>query len=105
MGNIPLKANSASYLDLMSSFNDNGNITTLLYETCDDFNIKGTNFPFLIGSIPWSLAYGVFISQLIRYSRVSSSYNNCDVWILIWGFGLDFHLLISYLYNIIDKLS
>ena len=33
-----------------------------------------TNFPFLSSNIPSSPAYGVFISQLIRYSRACSSY-------------------------------
>ena len=32
------------------------------------------NFPFLSSNIPSSPAYGVFISQLIRYSRACSSY-------------------------------
>ena len=33
-----------------------------------------TNFPFLSSNIPTSPAYGVFISQLIRYARACSSY-------------------------------
>ena len=32
------------------------------------------NFPFLSSNIPSSPAYGVFISQLIRYARACSSY-------------------------------
>ena len=32
------------------------------------------NFPFLSTNIPSSPAYGVFISQLIRYARACSSY-------------------------------
>ena len=32
------------------------------------------NFPFLCGNIPHSPAYGVFISQLIRYARACSDY-------------------------------
>ena len=32
------------------------------------------NFPFLSRNIPSSPAYGVFISQLIRYARACSSY-------------------------------
>ena len=34
-----------------------------------------TNFPFLSSNIPSSPAYGVFISQLIRYARACSSYD------------------------------
>ena len=35
---------------------------------------KAQNFPFLSSNIPSSPAYGVFISQLIRYARACSSY-------------------------------
>ena len=42
--------------------------------TLHDFNFHITNFPFLSSNIPSSPAYGVFISQLIRYARASSSY-------------------------------
>ena len=38
------------------------------------FNFHITNFPFLSSNIPSSPAYGVFISQLIRYARASSYY-------------------------------
>ena len=40
----------------------------------DDFNFHITNFPFMSSDIPASPAYGVFISQLIRYARACSSY-------------------------------
>ena len=30
------------------------------------------NFPFLDGGVPRSTSYGVYISQLIRFARVSS---------------------------------
>ena len=45
-----------------------------LYDKRDDFNFHITNFPFLSSNIPSSPAYGVFISQLIRYARACSSY-------------------------------
>ena len=32
----------------------------------------GVNFPFLDGDVPRSTSYGVYISQLIRFARVSS---------------------------------
>ena len=38
----------------------------------DDFDFDIVNFPFLDGDIPRSTSYGVFISQLIRFARVSS---------------------------------
>ena len=47
---------------------------TSIYDKRDDFNFHITNFPFLSSTIPTSPAYGVFISQLIRYARACSSY-------------------------------
>ena len=51
-----------------------GQLHTSIYDKRDDFNFHITNFPFLSSNIPSSPAYGVFISQLIRYSRACSSY-------------------------------
>ena len=66
---------SASYLDsLLSIGGRDGQLHTSLYDKRDDFNFHITNFPFLSSNIPSSPAYGVFISQLIRYARACSSY-------------------------------
>ena len=65
---------SASYLDLLLSIGRDGQLHTSLYDKRDDFNFHITNFPFLRSNIPSSPAYGIFISQLIRYARASSSY-------------------------------
>ena len=65
---------SASYLDLPLSIESDGQLRTSLYDKRDDFNFHITNFPFLSSNIPFSPAYGVFISQLIRYARACSSY-------------------------------
>jgi hypothetical protein len=35
------------------------------------------NFPFICSNIPAASAYEVYISQLVRYSRVYGSYHNC----------------------------
>ena len=51
-------------------------ILTQLYDKRDDFNCSIVNFPFIDSNIPKSPAYGVFISQLIRYARVCSRYND-----------------------------
>ena len=37
---------------------------------CTDFDI--VNFPFLDGDVPRSTSYGVYISQLTRFARMSS---------------------------------
>ena len=65
---------SASYLDLLLSIGRDGQLHTSIYDKRDDFNFHITNFPFLSSNIPTSPAYGVFISQPIRYARACSSY-------------------------------
>ena len=65
---------SASYLDLLLSIGRDGQLHTSLYDKHDDFNFQITNFPFLSSNTRSSPAFGVFISQLIRYTRASSSY-------------------------------
>ena len=65
---------SASYLDILLSIGRDGQLHTSIYDKRDDFNFHITNFPFLSSNIPSSPAYGVFISQLIRYARACSSY-------------------------------
>ena len=49
-------------------------MTTNIYGKRDDFYFSIVNFPFLYKNIPESPAYGVFISQLIRYSWACSGY-------------------------------
>ena len=67
---------NTSCLDLLLSIGRDGQLRTTLYDKRDDFNFHITNFPFLTTSsnIPSSPAYGVFISQLIRYAKACSSY-------------------------------
>jgi hypothetical protein len=62
---------STSYLNLSHSIDSNGKLTTTLYEKRDDLNFAINNFPFLISNVPFSPAYGVYISQLIQYARTS----------------------------------
>jgi hypothetical protein len=56
------------YLDILHNIDSNGRQTTLLYEKRDDFDIAIVNIPFLCSNIPLSPAYGVYVSQLIRYT-------------------------------------
>ena len=65
---------SVSYLDLLLSIGRDGQLHTSIYDKRDDFNFHITNVPFLSSDIPTSPAYGVFISQLIRYARACSLY-------------------------------
>ena len=45
---------------------------TKIYDKRDDFDFDIVNFPFLDGDVPCSASYGVYISQRIRFARVSS---------------------------------
>ena len=62
--------------DKLLSAHDQGELHTRLYDKHDDFDFTIVNFPHLSSNIPSSPAYGVYISQLIRYSRACSHYNN-----------------------------
>ena len=43
-----------------------------VYDKREDFNFKIVNFPYLDSNIPRNPAYGVYISQLVRYARICS---------------------------------
>ena len=61
----------APFLDLHLSIS-NGFVSSKIYDKRDDFGFDIVNFPFLVGDVPCSTSYGVYISQLIRFARVSS---------------------------------
>ena len=47
-------------------------VSTKIYDKRDEFDFDIVNFPFLDGDFPQRPSYGVYISQLIRFSRTSS---------------------------------
>ena len=69
------KANSseteAPLFDLHLSILD-GLISCKIYDKRDDFDFEIVNFPYLDGDVPRRASYGVYISQLIRFARLSS---------------------------------
>ena len=65
----------ASFLDLHLSISD-GFVQTKIYNKRDDFDFDIVYFPFLDGDVPCSTSYGVYISPLIRFARVSSHVDN-----------------------------
>ena len=67
---------SASYLDLLLGTDNDKTLCTKIYDKRDDFNFPIVNFPFLSSNIPASPAYGVYVSQLIRYARACSIYQD-----------------------------
>jgi hypothetical protein len=53
-----------------------GWLRTKLYEKRDDFNFLIVNFLFVCSNIPATTAYGVYIFQLMRYSRAGGFYQD-----------------------------
>jgi hypothetical protein len=64
-------ARAASYLELHLKIDGEDRLRTKLY-----YYFPSANFPFICSHIPAALAYGVYISQLIRYSRACGSYHD-----------------------------
>ena len=62
---------NVKFLDLHLSIS-NGFVSSKIYDKRDDFDFDIVNFPFLDGDVPRSTFYGVYISQLIWFARVSS---------------------------------
>ena len=52
------------------------NLRTKHYDKRDDVNFPIVNFPFICSNIPAAPAYGVYISQMIRFSRACGSYQD-----------------------------
>ena len=61
---------SASYIDLHLEIDSRGRLRRRLYEKRDDFNVPIVNFPFICSNFSTALAYGIYISQMIRYSEL-----------------------------------
>ena len=66
----------ADYLDLTFIIDTGGKLSTRLYDKRDDFDFHIVNFPFLSSNLPSGPSYGVYISQLIRYARCCSHYED-----------------------------
>ena len=69
--------NEASLLGLHLSISG-GFVKTKTFDKQDDFDFDIVNFPFLDGDVPRSTSYSVYISQLIRFARVSSHFDDLN---------------------------
>ena len=59
----------------------NGFVSSKICDKRDDSDFDIVNFPFLDCDVPRSTSYGVYISQLMRFGRVSShvaDFNDCN---------------------------
>jgi hypothetical protein len=63
-------------LEIKDSSDSEGRLRMKLYDKRDDFNFPIVNFPFICSNIPAAPAYGVYLSQMIRYSRACGSYQH-----------------------------
>ena len=63
-------------VDVTFIIDSGGKLSTRLYDKRDDFDFHIVNFPFLSSNIPSGPSYGVYISQLIRYARCCSHYDD-----------------------------
>ena len=88
----------ANYLDLTFIIESNNRLHAKLCDKSDDFDfhIKFVNFPFLQSNIPSSPCYGVYISQLIRYARCCSYYDD---------FGYRHKLLVDRLLSLVYEMK
>ena len=74
------------------------------YDKRDDFNFPIVNFPFICSNIPAAPAYGVYIPQLIRYSRACGSYQDfLDIGLLLTRKLLDQGFLLVKLMSSLRK--
>ena len=72
-----LKNYKSPFLDIDLSIT-NGIVSTKIYDKRDEFNFEIVNFRFLDGDVPRSPSYCVYISQLIRFTRVCSHVDDFD---------------------------
>ena len=66
------------------TFWTNGIVSSKIYDKRDDFSFEIVNLPFLDGDVLRSPSYGVYISQLICFARVSSNvddFNNRNLFL------------------------
>ena len=74
----------------------NGIISSKIYNKRDGFKLEVENFPFLDGDVSRSPSWGVYISQLIRFTRVCSNvddFNNRNLFLTVklWRQGYRYH--------------
>ena len=73
----------ALFLDLNLSISD-GFVKIKSFDKRDDFDFDIVNFLFLDADVPCSTSYGVYISQLIRFARVSSHVDDFNTRNKVW---------------------
>ena len=97
----------ASFLDLHLSVSD-GFVKTKIYDKRDDFDFDIVNFPFLDSDVTGSTTYGVYIFQLIRFSRLSSHVDDFNTRFWLQNFSdkpIDIIKLVRRFENFVGGIS
>ena len=68
--------NTVNYLDLAISADLNQTLNFSIYDKREDFDFEIVNFPYLDSCIPRKPALGTFLSQLIRYARICTKFDD-----------------------------
>ena len=69
-----MASNEVCYLDTRIKQGDDSTPYHIsVYDKRDDFDFRIVNFPHMDSNIPANPAYGIYISQLVRYARISTS--------------------------------
>ena len=63
----------STFLDLTISIYQ-GKYNIKLYDKRLDYDFDVISFPFLDGNVPKGPSYGIFISQLVRYAKINSTF-------------------------------
>ena len=72
--NTTVSQTETSYLDTTINIGEGTEaVKTSIYDKREDFDFKIVNFPYLESNIPQNPAYGIYISQLVRYARICSN--------------------------------
>ena len=69
-----MASNEVCYLDTRIKQGDDSTPNHIsVYDKRDDFDFRIVNFPHMDSNIPANPAYGIYISQLVRYARICTS--------------------------------
>ena len=68
-----ISARKCNYLDMCISIY-RAKFRVILYDKRMDYSFKVISYPFLDGNVPKNLSYGIFISQLVRFAKLNTTF-------------------------------
>ena len=112
--NTTVTPDETTYLDTTINIGERNAIQMSIYDKREDFDFEIVNFPYLDSNIPQKPAYGVYISQLVRYARICCKksdfmYRHQRLSLKLQDQGFEFHRLVKsfnkFYKNHYDKLQ